>query len=105
MRSLADGPAQPDTSASSGGWAEQSPMHTACPGDPPARCSPLPAFLEIKCFELCDPHGLVGETGDDFELPAHRFDVIPQGAQIHIGAAFEHDLKIDALRRLGPRQR
>ena len=36
-----------------------------------------------------DPHRLVGEAGDDFELAAHRLDVAAQGAQIHVGAAFE----------------
>ena len=39
----------------------------------------LRAFLPAKRFELCDPHGLIGEAGNDFELAAHRFDEAAQG--------------------------
>src|SRR5271157_261120 len=49
----------------------------------------LRACIRIECLELHDPHRLARKASDDFELSAHRLDITPQGAEIHVGTALQ----------------
>src|SRR5271157_6231462 len=49
----------------------------------------LRACVRIECLELHDPHRLVRETSDDFQLASHRLDITSQSAEIRIGMALQ----------------
>src|SRR5208337_1648964 len=58
-------------------------------GFPTRSISLLRACVRIECLELHDPHRLARKASDDFELSAHRLDITPQGAEIHVGTALQ----------------